>query len=77
MLLQADSQAALESLGQAGFLGDLWVFDKIKSSNLLWGSDCSPFGDGINAACNNVPLCCEDTSQNGFLAFGCTNFLIF
>jgi hypothetical protein len=73
MSLQADSQAAIDALGQAGLLGNLFLFDKIKNDNLLVGSDCSPFFGGTNAACNNMALCCEDNYQNGLLAVGCTN----
>jgi hypothetical protein len=73
MSLQADSQATLDALGQAGLLGDVFLFDKIKQTNLLVGVDCSPFW-GDNSACSNKALCCENTSQNGLLAFGCENF---
>ncbi len=75
MSLQADSQAAIDALGQAGLLGDLFVFDKIKSTNLLVGSNCSPIL-GANSACDNTALCCEDNYQNGLLAVGCTNLIL-
>lgn len=74
MSLQADSQAALESLGQAGLLGDIFSFDKIKNTNLLVGSNCSPIW-GSNTACDNTALCCQDNYQNGLLAVGCTNLI--
>lgn len=74
MSLQADSQAAIDALGKAGLLGDLFLFDKIKNTNLLVGSDCSPLG-GENTACDNTALCCEDNYQNGLLAVGCTNLV--
>ena len=75
MSLQADSQAAIDALGRAGLLGDLIVFDKIKNTNLLVGSDCSPIW-GANTACQNTALCCEDNYQNGLLAVGCTNLIL-
>jgi hypothetical protein len=75
MSLQADSQAAMDILGQAGFLGGLFSFDKLKETNLLLGSNCSPLGSA-STPCQNTALCCEDNSQNGLLAFGCTNLIL-
>ena len=51
------------------------MFDKIKNTNLLVGSDCSTLG-GANAVCDNTALCCDDTYQNGLLAVGCTNLIL-
>ena len=77
MSLQADSQAAIDALSRAGLLGDIFSFDfeKVKNTNLLVGSNCSPLG-GANTACDNTALCCEDNYQNGLLAVGCTNLIL-
>jgi hypothetical protein len=75
MSLQADSQATLDALGQAGLFGDLFIFDKIKNTNLLVGLDCNPL-EGTNFACDNQALCCEDNYQNGLIAVGCTNLIL-
>jgi hypothetical protein len=75
MSFQADSQAALDALGRAGLLGDLFSFDKITNTNLLVGTDCTPLW-GTNTACENTALCCEDNYQNGLLAVGCTNLIL-
>jgi len=74
MPLQADSQAAIDALGQAGLLGDLLLFDRIRNSNRLVGADCTPI-DGTNTACTNTAVCCEDNYQNGALAVGCSNLM--
>lgn len=76
MSLQADSQAALDAINSAGLLGNIFAFEALKSTDLFVGSNCSPIS-GVNAACDNTALCCEDNVQNGLLALGCTNLLLF
>jgi hypothetical protein len=76
VLLQADSEESLDALSAFGFFG---IFDKIKSSNKLVGTNCSPmgfWGGSANFACDNTPVCCEDNVENGLFAFGCTNILL-
>ncbi|KAH9994191.1 hypothetical protein BJV77DRAFT_1066831 [Russula vinacea] len=66
---RADESSKIDSLGLLG----LGAFvDVIKSSNKLWGSDCSPFLAG-NTACSNQPICCQDNKMDGLIVIGCSN----
>ncbi|KAF8484025.1 hypothetical protein DFH94DRAFT_726074 [Russula ochroleuca] len=66
---RADESSKLDSLGLLGLSA---IVDVIKSSNKLWGSDCSPFL-GENTACSNKPICCQDNKMEGLVVIGCSN----
>lgn len=72
---KATETAKLESLSSS-ILGLAGIINVIKDSNQLWGFDCSPAFGGVNAACSNQQVCCQDNHMNGLIVVGCNNLNI-